>query len=120
MFQFSNFQVTIPASGIVNIAEGLPANTGSGPALFDPANQFVQWLQFQNNAAHDIRYGGPNVSVTSPPAANGGTAGNGILLSRGSPGGAGSLSTPINYSTALRSWYIAGTEGDVIDVLAIP
>jgi len=121
-----NFQVTIPASGVTPIVAGLPANTGAiggpfnTPGGFTPwpiGDLFVQWLQFQNNAAHAIRYGGPNVSVTAPGAVNGGAAGNGILLA---PGGAGSQSTPINYSTNLSEWYVAGTPGDVIDILFIP
>jgi hypothetical protein len=124
-----NFQVTIPASGSTPIVAGLPANTGavSGPANtaggFTPwpiGDIQVQWLQIQNNSAHAIRYGGPNVSVTLPAAANGGTAGNGILLAPGSPGGAGSQSTPIAYTTNLSEWYVAGTPGDVIDILFLP
>lgn len=80
----------------------------------------VQWLTFQNNSAHAVRYGNDKtVSVTTPAAVNGGTAGKGILLSPGSPGGAGSQSTPITYGTSLRDWWIAGTPGDVIDVLTI-
>ena len=121
-----NLQVTIPASGITPIIAGIPANTGalSGPQNsaggFTPwavGDCIVQWLQIQNNSAHDIRYGGPNVSVTLPAAANLGTAGNGMLLT---PGGAGAQSTPINYSTNLAEWYVAGTPGDVVDILFIP
>src|SRR5665213_1127793 len=121
-----NFQVTIPTSGITPIIAGIPANTGalSGPQNsaggFTPwavGDCIVQWLQIQNNSAHDIRYGGPNVSVTAPAAVNGGAAGNGILLTSGS---AGAQSTPINYSTNLAEWYVAGTPGDVVDILFIP
>jgi hypothetical protein len=121
-----NFQVTIPASGITPIIAGIPANTGalSGPQNtaggFTPwavGDCIVQWLQIQNNSAHDIRYGGPNVSVTVPAAVNLGAAGNGILLNSG---GAGAQSTPINYSTNLAEWYVAGTPGDVVDILFIP
>ena len=124
-----NFQVTIPASGITPIIAGIPANTGalSGPQNtaggFTPwavGDCIVQWLQFQNNAANPIRYGGPNVSVTTPAAVNLGTAGNGMLLPGGQPGGSGSMSTPINYSTNLAEWYVAGTPGDVIDILFLP
>jgi hypothetical protein len=118
-----NFQVTIPASGVTPITAGLPVPTGGAGSLktaMPLGNQLVQWLQFQNNAAHGIRYGGQGVSATTPAAVNGGTAGNGILLPGGQPGGSGSQSTPISYSTNLADWYIAGTAGDVIDVLYIP
>ena len=125
-----NFQVTILA-GIkpTPIVSGLPANTGassgspSTPGGFTPwalGDIQVQWLQFQNNTAHNIRYGGPNVSVTVPAAVNSGTAGNGILLSGGQPGGSGSLSAPFNLTTNLSEWYLAGVAGDVIDVLYLP
>ncbi|MDE2104228.1 MAG: hypothetical protein KGL39_43730, partial [Patescibacteria group bacterium] len=59
-------------------------------------------------AAHSIRYGDATVSSSK-----------GILLSAGTPGGAGSQSTPVNYGTYLSDWWIAGTPGDVIDVLFI-
>jgi hypothetical protein len=55
--------------------------------------------------------------VTVPAAVNLGAAGNGILLNSG---GAGAQSTPINYSTNLAEWYVAGTPGDVVDILFIP
>ena len=112
-------QVTIPSSGLAHISSFLPANNGVGNAVFDPANIYVQWLCFQNNSAHPIRYGDQSASMTTPAASNGGTAGKGILLTGGSPGGSGSQSTPINYGTYLSDWWIAGTSGDVIDVLYI-
>jgi hypothetical protein len=124
------FQVTILAgTKPTAIISGLPANTGapsgspSLPGGFTPwalGDIQVQWLQFQNNSAHNIRYGGPNVSVTAPAAVNGGTAGNGMLLPGGQPGGSGSQSTPIAYTTNLSEWYLSGTAGDVIDVLFLP
>jgi hypothetical protein len=122
--QSFTLQVTIPNSGVVNLAAALPKNTGGNGNLTAPlseyGNRFVQWIQFQNNAAHNIRYGMDNlVSVTTPAAVNGGTAGRGILLASGSPGGAGSQSTPIEYSTMISDWWIAGTAGDVIDVLVL-
>jgi len=115
-------QLTIPASGVGNLANALPVPTGgSGPLTATVVgNLYVQWLTIQNNAAHNIRYGLDNkVSVTTPAAVNGGTAGRGILLAAGSPGGAGSQSTPVTYSTYLSDWWIAGTAGDVIDILAL-
>jgi len=112
-------QVTIPSGGKAQVSSFLPANNGVGNAVFAPGNIFVQWLTFQNNSAHSIRYGDQSVSVTTPAAVNGGTAGKGMLLAPGSPGGAGSQSTPVNYGTYLSDWWIAGTAGDVIDVLYI-
>lgn len=112
-------QVTIPASGKAKVSSFLPTNNGVGNAVFDSGNIYVQWLAFQNNAANPIRYGDQSVSMTTPAAVNGGTAGKGILLAAGSPGMSGSQSTPINYGTYLSDWWIAGTAGDVIDVLYI-
>ena len=104
------FQVTIPAGGVVNLQTAL---FGTTPTALE-ANAYVQWLTFQNNSAHDCRYGtSSKVSVTTPAAVAGGNAGFGILLSSG--GGSGSQSTPVTYSTMLSEWWIAGTAGDVID-----
>lgn len=103
------FQVTIPVGGVINLQEAL---FGSTPTRIE-SNQYVQFLTFQNNSAHDCRYGtSPLVSVTTPAAVAGGTAGFGIRLTAG---GSGSQSTPVTYSTMLSEWWIAGTPGDVID-----
>lgn len=103
------FQVTIPAAGVVNLQTAL---FGANPTAIE-ANAYVQWITFQNNSAHEIRYGtSPLVSVTTPAAVAGGTAGFGIRLT---VGGAGSQSTPVTYATMLSEWWIAGTVGDVID-----
>ena len=103
------FQVVIPAGGVINLEQAL---FGKNPTNLE-SNAYVQWLTFQNNSAHPCRYGtSPKVSVTVPAAVNGGTAGFGTLLQ---PGGAGSQSTPVTYSTMLSEWWIAGVPGDVID-----
>jgi|FreactcultuFSWF8_1027224.scaffolds.fasta_scaffold16359_2 hypothetical protein len=103
------FQVVIPAGGVINLQVAL---FGTNPTALE-SNAYVQWLSFQNNSAHPCRYGtSQKVSVTSPAAVNGGTAGFGTLLQ---PGGAGSQSTPVTYSTMLSEWWIAGVPGDVID-----
>ena len=114
-------QLTIPASGVANWAAALPVLTGagSGDVTGTPpqGNKYVQWAQLQNNAAHACRYGFDNkVSVTTPAAVGGGTAGRGILLT---PGGAGAQSTPIDYTMYLSDFWTAGTPGDVIDGLFI-
>ncbi len=107
------FQVTIPAAGVVNVQTAV---FGATPTNIE-SNAYVQWLTFQNNAAHPIRYGtSSKVSVTAPAGVNGGTAGFGILLNAG---GAGSQSTPVTYSTMLSEWWIAGTPGDVIDGMCL-
>jgi hypothetical protein len=108
------FQVTIPAGGVVNVQEAV---FGANPTNIE-RNVYMQWLTFQNNSAHPCRYGtSAKVSVTTPAAVNGGTAGFGILLSNG--GGSGSQSTPVTYSTMLSEWWIAGTPGDVIDGMCL-
>jgi hypothetical protein len=121
-----NFQVTIPASGVTPIVAGLPGNTGalSGPQNtpggFTPwavGDIQVQYLLLQNNSAHAIRYGGPSVSVTTPAAVNGGTAGNGVLLLSS---GTGLATLGIELTTNLLEWYVSGTPGDVVDILYIP
>ena len=113
-------QVTIPASGVVNLATALPVLSSGQTPMTVSGTMYVEFLQFQNNAAHPIRFGTDrNVSVTTPAAVNGGTAGRGILLAAGSPGGAGSVSTPVTYATMLQDWYVAGVPGDVIDILAL-
>ena len=115
-----SLQLTIPASGQANLSAALPTPTGgAGNVAGQPpvGNVFVQWLTIQNNAAHAIRYGiGNKVSVTTPAAVNGGAAGFGMLLN---PSGAGSQSTPVTYGTFLSDWFVAGTPGDVIDILAL-
>lgn len=113
-------QLTIPAGGVANLAAALPQPTGGkGNVVGQPpvGSLYVQFLQLQYNGANSARYGFDNkVSVTVPAAVAGGVAGRGILLSSG---GAGSVSTAINYSTYLSDVWIAGTVGDVIDALAI-
>jgi hypothetical protein len=70
-------------------------------------------LVFQNNSAHPIRVGdSASVSVTTPAAVNGGTAGFGLLIQPGgSSGGMFATSGALN----LKLFYIAGTSTDVID-----
>jgi hypothetical protein len=113
-------QLVIPINGVGNLSQALPQPTGgAGNVVGQPpvGNLYVQWLTIQNNSAHNIRYGTTkSVSTTIPAAVNGGTAGYGILLT---PGGAGSQSTPITYATYLSDWWISGTVGDVIDILAL-
>ena len=105
-----NLQVTIPASGVVDLASGLPSSV-KGDIL-------LQSLTIQNNAAHNMRYGVTNlVSMTTPAAVNGGAAGFGILIY---PSGSGGIAAFINYTSMLSDWWVAGTPGDVVDVLFIP
>ena len=104
-------QVTIPASGKVSLAEGLQqpgVATGAGVGGPQIGNLYVQFLTIQNNSAGAIRYGDVTVSPT-----------RGMALSAGTPGGAGTQSTPINYATYLSDWYVAGAAGLVIDFLFI-
>lgn len=100
-------QVTIPAGGKVSLSAGIPANMAP--------NTFVQQLIVQNNAAHPIRFGDVTVSTTVPAAVSGGTAGRGILLASGSPGGTVGPGAYMNYGVYLSDRYVAGIAGDVID-----
>ncbi len=70
-------------------------------------------LLIQNNSAHACRVAdSAKVSITTPAAVNGGTAGFGILLQ---PGGAEGGSFATSGAFNLNKWYIAGTLGDAID-----
>jgi PPE-repeat protein len=69
---------------------------------------FTQQVFFQNNGSNPCRVGDSNASMSTP---------QGILLSSGSPGD--SMRSATFYETDLFYWYIAGTQGDVIDVLFV-
>ena len=94
------FQVAIPASGKVQISTGLPTNV--------PPATFVEQLVIQNNATHNIRIGDVTVSATK-----------GILIASGTPGGSLGFNGFMNYSCYISDVWIAGTSGDVIDILYI-
>lgn len=87
----------------------LQVTIGAAATQISPSAIFVQTLMVQDNAAHNVRVGDSTVSSTK-----------GILISLGSPGG--SYNTTLNFprGTILSQWYLAGTEGDVIDVLYEP
>ena len=64
------------------------------------------WIVIQNNATHAMRIGDSTV-----------TSSKGILLASGSPGGSfyqGPL--PTGGATDLSTWWVAGTQNDVVDV----
>lgn len=91
---------------------------GSGATQLMTGPQRAMQLTIQNNSAHQVRVGdSSSVSVTTPAAANGGTAGFGLrLLPGGSAGGSFATSGALN----LSQWYIAGTATDVIDYQYTP
>lgn len=66
------------------------------------------WI-IQNNATHNIRFGDSTVTTSK-----------GVVLASGSPGGSYTTTGSMNGSQPvpddLSQWYIAGTNGDVIDV----
>ena len=102
-------RVIIPASGVVNLSSGLPSSV--------QPDILMQSLTIQNNTIHPMRYGLTNlVSVTAPAAVSGGQAGLGILLF---PSGSGGNVAFFNYTSLLSDWWVAGTAGDVVDVLFI-
>lgn len=69
-------------------------------------NTWVQQLIIQNNATHDIRVGDDTVTTTK-----------GIVVK--AQGGSLNLSPNLDYTVNLSQVYIAGTAGDIIDVLFI-
>jgi hypothetical protein len=89
------------------------AGSGSTPMVSVTSPLRGMDLIFQNNSAHAIRVGDDaRVSVTTPAAVNGGTAGFGLLLQPGGSSG-GALATSGAFN--VKNWYIAGTATDVID-----
>ena len=90
------------------------------PKAVLPANSLpFQVFLIQNNSAHAIRVGDYTVSMTVPASVNGGTAGKGILIEPGSPGGSQELSPGLEYTGDMTEFYIAGTATDVIDVMVL-
>lgn len=104
-------QVTIPASGKANLADGLPQPTG-GKGITVGASPvgvtYVQQLIIQNNSGAPVRIGDVTVSVS-----------RGILLTNAAPPNSANLGAFINYGTYLADWYVFGTAGDVVDFLYI-
>lgn len=91
---------------------------GPSATQLQVAPQRAMQLVIQNNSAHAIRVGdSSSVSMTTPVAANGGTAGFGILVQ---PGGSIAAGTFTSGATNLWQWYIAGTATDVIDYQYTP
>ena len=88
---------------------------GTGATRISATPAYFNQMIIQDNAANNIRYGDSTVSITTPAAVNGGTAGKGILLYSG--GGSGSTGTISGQQGDASQFYIAGTPGDVIDVL---
>ncbi len=87
---------------------------GSGATQISATPAYFNQMTIQNNSAHSCRYGDSTTSVTTPAAVNGGIAGKGMLLT---PGGAGNTGTVSGQQGDASQFYIAGTAGDVIDVL---
>lgn len=86
------FQVTIGASAT-------QVTTGTA---------YVRAIYFQNNAAHSMRIGDANVSAT-----------RGALLSSGSPGGSFNVGPAYDSSIDVSSFWVSGTQNDVLDVIWI-
>ena len=94
-------QVTIPASGKIQLAAGIPSTVNP--------NLSLQALLPQNNGTHNMRFGDTTVSST-----------RGIILypstSEFAPP---SLQFPIAANTMLSDWWVQGTPGDVLDFIFI-
>ncbi len=90
-------QVTL-GSGATQITPNLDASTGK--------NIYASALIIQNNAANACRVGDNTVTTS-----------RGIALPPGSPGGSSTITFTMTRGSLLSQWYIAGTSGNVIDVL---
>jgi hypothetical protein len=86
-------QVTIGAANTLVLSSGAHLN--------------CRWIVFQNNATHAIHIGDTNITTT-----------RGLQLAPGNPGGSFYVG-PDAGATArdLGTWYINGTQNDVIDVI---
>lgn len=82
----------------------LQVTVGAGATQIAGANAFARQVIFQNNAAHSMRIGDANVSGT-----------RGALLS---PGGSLNFGPNFDISIDLSRFYVAGTQNDVLDVIA--
>ena len=80
---------------------------GAAATQISPLNINVQTLVIQDNAAHNIRVGDSTVTST-----------NGIAASLS--GGSFNLTLNFPRGTILSQWYVAGTQGDVVDFLYEP
>ena len=85
-------------------ARSIQVTLGTGATQVSATYAPFSQMTIQNNAAHNIRYGDATV-----------TASKGILLY--ASGGAGSTGTVSGQQGDASQFYIAGTNGDVIDVL---
>lgn len=90
------FQVTIPSGG---------------KAQFPVLALQPQYMTVQNNATNNMRVGD-----TAIVAGAYGT-GKGILLTSG--GGTFTFQLGQDYSTRTSEWWVAGTSGDILDVIII-
>ena len=91
-------QVTIPASGKIQLIAGIPATVNP--------NLSLQGIQPQNNGTHNMRFGDTSVSST-----------RGIIINPA--GGSDTIQPPIAPNTMLSDWWVQGTPGDVLDFIFI-
>lgn len=95
-----------PALGAVKTLQ-VTLGSGNTAVLSAGAHLNCRWIVFQDNATHVMRIGDTNISST-----------RGLLLASGSPGGSFFVG-PDTSGTGkdLGSWYVNGTNGDVIDII---
>jgi len=99
--------VAIPALAAPNTFQ-VTIGAGTNTVISSVSMKCSSWT-IQNNATHNIRFGGSATSGTV-----------GTVLASGSPGGSytstGSLNGSQPVPDDLSQWYVAGTNGDVVDV----
>jgi hypothetical protein len=83
----------------------------NGKAQFPTLPDWPQYMTVQNNSSDNMRVG--DVSVVAGAYGTG----KGILIS--SNGGAFTFQLGQDYSTRTSEWWVAGTSGDVLDVIII-
>lgn len=95
-----------PAFGAVHTLQ-VTIGAANTQILSSGAHLNCRWLVIQDNAAHNIRIGDTNI-----------TSSRGMLLSSGSPGGSFYVGPDSSGSSRdLGTWYINGTQNDVVDVI---
>lgn len=95
------------AIGHTSGAHTLQVTIGSGVTQITTTNTYARQIIFQNNQTHSMRVGD---SAT--------TSSRGALLASGSPGGSMNVG-PAGALAGLdvSSWFVAGTQNDVLDVI---
>ena len=96
---------SVAQSGPLPGIHTLQVTIGAGVTQVTTSDLPAREIIFQNNAAHVVRVGDAQVSSS-----------RGVQLASGSPGGSLTVGPMTDRTLNLNQFYLAGTNGDVIDV----